>query len=344
MQVGTIRFDWLTVTFKDAHYDDIETLLYRLFNLDVSLFTSIKGRYGYARGLFYESVSVLFDGCCDDMGVCFEISGKGCSLLYCLAQDWEECFNIIKELDGNITRLDVAFDCFNHEIDYDVMLEAIKAHNYSSRWQKVKAIQSYGSDSGIDIQFGSRRSDIMLRIYDKLAEQKCCERDYWCRFELQLRNHLAVAYVDTYLQQVQQAKQLDDVVCATSYCDGDLFLGVLTHYLRFIDRKYDSTNTNKCPTLPWWDDFIASCRKAVILRREDYKPVTMEQLVYNVSTRFAQCYKVFLEMFGSDALLDVLSNAEVKSRHYKSLLASYNELKKTRGMFVFEEVCNAYLR
>lgn len=58
----------------------------------------------------------------------------------------------------------------------------------------------------------------------------------------------------------------------------------------------------------------------------------MEQLVYNVKTRFSQCYKVFLELYGPEALIEVLSNCEVTSRHYKSLINYFNELRKTHPL------------
>lgn len=69
----------------------------------------------------------------------------------------------------------------------------------------------------------------------------------------------------------------------------------------------------------------------MILRHEDYVPYTLDQLVYNVKTRFSQSYRVFLDLYGEDALLDVLANVEVKSRNYKSLINHYKEFKEQHG-------------
>lgn len=330
-----VRFDWLTVTFKDKGPDDVRQLLSDVFWLDYDLFNPIRGRYGYRDGMFFENISVLMNGGVAGMGVCFDISGKGCTYLYnstCGDTDhndpFEYIFKVINGLGGFITRLDVALDCFDNELSYDDMYEAYEKHNYSSRWKRVELTKSRTKvGDGFNLQFGSRRSDIMLRIYNKKVEQNDFDHDYWCRLELQCRNDLAHSFADTYLDR-------DDIAFV------HLFLGVLCNYMRFIDRIYDYSNANKCPTLSWWQDFIVLVEKIVILRHEDYQPATMDKLIYNVQTRFAQCYRVFLECFGSDALLDILSNCEVKNRHYKSLIEHFRELEKEKGFFV---VRKAYL-
>lgn len=311
-----VRFDWLTFTVDVP--DSLDQMVNDLFGLDVNCFVTGGGRYGYRRSLFYEHITILLDGGLESMGICFDISGQGCSFLYGMEGFlFEDIFRKINGLGGNITRLDVALDCFDNEVPYDELLDAIPKHNYASIWRNVKVITSYYertgkncAGTGLDVQFGSRKSDIMLRIYDKKVESKCEDKDYWCRFELQCRNHMAYSFADTYLNLQQD---LDFI---------EMFLGVLTHYLRFIDRKY-VTDPNKCPVLPWWESFVELVAKSIILRHEKYEQKTIEQLVYNVSTRFSQCYRAFLDLFGQDALLDLISNCELKNRDYISLVSFY---------------------
>ena len=252
-----VRFDWLTFTIQND-LSKLDFLVHNFFDLSLELFTPCRGRYGYSKGYFYENITILTEGGCDNMGICFDISGKGCTYLYSIDTfDFEDMFKKINSLGGNITRLDTALDCFDNQLNYHDIAEAVAKHNYSSRWKKVKVITSYSKDGiGFDAQFGSRRSDIMLRIYDKKVESSCTDKDYWCRLELQCRNDLAHSFADTFLNR---EKDYDYI---------ELFLGVLCHYLRFIDRIYDDTNTSKCPTLPWWESFIENVRKTVILRHD----------------------------------------------------------------------------
>lgn len=238
-----VRFDWLTFTVPSDSFERINDLVYDVFGLEYELFVPCRGRYGYQKGMFHENITILTDGGRDFMGVCFEISGKGCSYLYFLdGFDFKDIFKKINSFGGNISRLDVALDCFDNELDYDVIRDEIAKHNYCSKWRKARVITSYGVNGiGFDAEFGSRRSDIMLRIYDKKVESGS-DRDYWCRLELQFRHDLAYGFADTYLNEDE-------------YTFFDKFAGVLSYYLRFIDRIYVK-DTDKCPTLPWWDEFL----------------------------------------------------------------------------------------
>lgn len=62
----------------------------------------------------------------------------------------------------------------------------------------------------------------------------------------------------------------------------------------------------------------------------------MEQLVYNVTTRFSKAYKAFYEIFGADALLDVIANVELDYRpDYQDLVNQYSGMVKIRGSDFF---------
>lgn len=249
-----LRFDWLTFTIPEAAmegFNGLSWLVSSLFPFRYDVFTPCFGRYGYRKGSFYKYITILEDGTRDFMGTCFDISGQGMMFLYSLKGfSFEELFKKINSLGGSISRLDVALDCFDHELDYDEITDAIKKHNYATRWHQVKIIDSFkGGVNGRDFQFGSRRSDAMLRIYDKKAESGSDEHDYWCRVEFQFRHDMAHAFADTFLNKDEDRDFIE------------LFLGVLCNYLRFIERKYKN-DADKCPTLDWWDRFIGHVAKS----------------------------------------------------------------------------------
>lgn len=83
--------------------------------------------------------------------------------------------------------------------------------------------------------------------------------------------------------------------------------------------------------------------KSSILRHDDYKSYTAEQLVYNVTTRFSQAYKTFVEIYGADALLTLLANVEVKSPFYGALINKYHDMQREHGSVMTHAVFDAYL-
>lgn len=247
----TIRFDWLTFTIPSDAFDCLEKLVGQLFTLSLDCFVDCVGRYGYRRGSYFEHITILQDGARDFMGVCFDISGQGVSYLYSLKNfSFDDLFKLINSLGGNISRLDVALDCFNNELDYDVLYKACADRAYASRWRTCVSHVNHCT-GGFDTQFGSRSSDCMLRIYDKKVQSKCSDCDYWCRLEFQFRHAMASAFVDTYLNSINDKREFIE-----------LFLGVLTNYLRFVDPIYDKRNLGHCPTVEWWARFIEDVAKS----------------------------------------------------------------------------------
>lgn len=329
----TVGFDWLTFSLRPGSYEDrtVEDLVHDLFGLDYELFVPRRGFFGYSKGMFYENITVLYDGGVDTMGICFNISGQGCRFLYSLDDfSWDDLFTKVISLGGNFSRIDVALDCFDHEIDYNDLIDAIPKHNYTCRWRKVEMITSYynrstGAGVGFTANFGVKQSNCMLRIYDKKVESKRDDLDYWCRLEMQFRNDTADAMVYTYMQRDQDV----DFVCQ--------FIGILSDHLRFIDRRYER-NASMCPVLGWWESFISSAVKSQFYDAKDYQDSTVERLVENVK-RYSQSYRAFLDLYGVDALLDILSNVEVSKPSLKSLINYY----KSVHWAVRDEVLSLYV-
>lgn len=331
-----VSFDWLTFTIPDGVFESLSQLVGDLFRLSLDAFVPARGRYGYCEGVFYENITILTKGTRAFMGTCFDISGKGVSYLYSLDYfSFEELFKLINSLGGSISRLDVALDCFNNDLDYEVMAQAVAVRNFASLWKTVKVIHSYNVNGvGFDLQFGSRRSDCMLRIYDKKVESGNKDLDYWCRLEIQFRHDLAHAFADTFLNR------------DADHDFTSLFIGFLSHHLRFIERKYGYGNSDKCPVLAWWVDFIENMSQnydLTILKKKDRSNYTIESLIYNVRTRFSQSYRAFLELFGADALIDLLSNVEIKNRDYNCLVADYRKMKEDYGSVMTHTLYNDVL-
>ena len=71
---NAIIYDWLTFTSK---IHDLDSMLEFLGFDDSISWQSLKGQNGYRDRLYYDGVSIHYNGS-DDMGVCVSMSGKGC--------------------------------------------------------------------------------------------------------------------------------------------------------------------------------------------------------------------------------------------------------------------------
>lgn len=210
-------FDYLTITFKNLSADDVLDIVCENFSskdLIPSNFVLADSGVvtGYNRSLrflgeryftinFYEGDSDFVKS------VCLQLTGKGCQ--YVDSFDFATIFTYFKknEIEYNVTRLDVAFDDFTGFLPKDKFLKAFQDFSngkpvVSSRSNRDSVSFHNGRFNGktySNLYFGSRQSDKMLRFYDKRAEQKAKDIEYWERLELQLRRSSASQFLEHWL-------------------------------------------------------------------------------------------------------------------------------------------------
>ena len=112
---NVILFDWLTVSCKEEDPWYWVTLLHME---DLAWTAMEKGRHGYRNGIYFGSISILYDGN-PDMGVCLDMSGQGCRTFEEYGSgDFIGLFRLFSQDDRfHITRLDVAFDDHTRILD-----------------------------------------------------------------------------------------------------------------------------------------------------------------------------------------------------------------------------------
>ena len=206
-----IIFDWLTFTSK---VDTLESIFDLLGLKSDDFIECEKGWNGYKKRLTYENISICYDGSkffdksgvMHDMGICVNMSGKGCRAFESLSNiDFFGLFKSISNSDNyNITRLDVAFDDFDNVLDIEMLEKDTRNRNFVSKFKKGKIETSWDcEDYGVCIYFGTRSSELMFRIYDKLAEQKIVNSDeHWVRFEMMLKNDRASFFVENLMNGI----------------------------------------------------------------------------------------------------------------------------------------------
>jgi DNA relaxase NicK len=150
-------------------------------------------------------------------------------------------------MGGVITRVDFALDDRAGRLSMDVIGEHIDQELLTSRWRKGRKILATLAGQGRTFEFGSRRSDSFLRIYDKQAEQLDKGKDdpgEWVRVELELKREKADEAARRYVQE------------------GEAFVvGLLRGLIEFKERGEDQTKA-RWAACDWWVAFLEDAEKA----------------------------------------------------------------------------------
>lgn len=277
--------DWLSFTTKTDSLDSIITSL----GLNKIQFETINGFYGYSERFYFDGISIHFNGR-DDMGILVEMSGRGCRVFESVSTiSLDYLFSLIIENEYNCTRLDVAFDDFSGIIPLKVMADDTRNQRYISRFSSWEVIES---NNGLNINIGSKSSDIMFRFYDKFAEQSSkgieVEASHWVRAEMQCRKSRAMAFIKLY-----NGENL-----------GDIFCGVLLNYIRFIVPCTNAVST-RCDVCEYWKNLINNAVKLKLFTRVD-KEYNIHHLENYIINQAGGAIKTFLQVYNSDTLLDRL--------------------------------------
>ncbi len=301
-----IIYDWLSFSSK---IHSTTSLIYLLGMQDCK-FENLKGRYGYRDRLYYNGVSILYNGR-EDMGVCCELSGQGCRTFEEFGSgDYDSIFSEI--LDNynedpelrqmNITRIDVAYDDFTGVLDLDHLAAETLAHNFSSRFKDYQVIIG---NKGKAVNHGSQSSSIFIRCYDKRLEQgvedKC---DHWVRLELQIRAENALGFI-----------MLEDPI-------EDKYFYVLNRYLRYLVPSSNTTNRSMVATAPYWLKFIENQEERSIFCKpaDNYSFMKLHAFI---NDQVSGAITTYIDIVGVDQFLKDVHN----SRKGKELNSKYKVLK-----------------
>lgn len=227
-----------------------------------------RGRNGYRKGLYYGSVCVLYDGN-EGMGTCLDMSGQGCRAFEEYGSgDFDGLFRLARDDPENfhIARLDVALDDHTGILDIQRLFQDTDNLEFVTKFRKARIVKEFDNGQpGISVYHGSRKSEVLLRIYDKAAERGLPEDRHWIRTELQLRDERALAFT-------QRPEPI-----------GEAFRGVLGHYLRYVDPNPMDSNTRRWPTKGYWADLLAEAARIPLYVKPgvEYNISQLENFVFN---------------------------------------------------------------
>ena len=213
-----VKFDWFEFTLFVSNPDYALSLL----NMRRDEFVERSGRNGYKRGISHVSkcCDVFYDGS-ENMGIHFVFSGASMDFFYDLLsrrtdksgqfklnfrsrfylfRDWYMRLAMSRSI--KVSRLDVAFDDYSRFNSRQIWAMN-SAGMILSNWRKFQQYESCdkrGNLIGHTGYYGSRSSDVFLRVYDKKLEQECDDLDIWTRYEFVLKNDYASAFLNGLFQ------------------------------------------------------------------------------------------------------------------------------------------------
>jgi DNA relaxase NicK len=167
------------------------------------------------------------------------------------------------------TRIDIAVDDPDKQLDYQHIIQATKDKNISG-FQEGKYIESYGGDTpGMTVYCGARRSAKYARFYNKGDVD---------RFEIEFKLDLAhTIFIDYISSDTTRSSRL------LATC--------LKSAISFIDKK--DKNISRNTVFPWWESFISriegDCIKLPRVRIESSIERSMSWIQKSVSKTILKC-------------------------------------------------------
>ncbi len=271
----TASIDW--IAFTSTIIPDVKEMISFLGYSETDFLKLPRGANGYKKMYRHngQPITILSDGN-EGMGIHVVITG---SALPNLLEHFKNSITLVTPFDndavllsdfnnnvlieflqqvksiGWFTRLDLAVD--DHGANF---FDVSDVRDFLTRQEVVSKFRTYrdvyestftGENTGHTIYFGSRQSEVMLRVYDKQLEQnnKASDPDKvinekWIRWELELKDARANIAADFLIQR----KQI-----------GCIVMEVLNNYVRYIIN--DDSNRSRCSSHPLWEKFVGAVGK-----------------------------------------------------------------------------------
>lgn len=318
--------DWLQVTFKNSISPQN---VFDLIGLDSADFTDFEtGKYGYHSHKRFGHIALYYS---DNLPhIHLEISGQGCREYEQFGKyDWVTMLGLILMLDVNITRLDLAIDDFSGYFKFKTLIRKVKKGHVNSRFKKAQIREDIelndGSVCGTTLYFGSVKSDVQVRIYDKLQER--VSKGYtiqegievWNRTEIQLRDKRALRAAYELVNNIQDV--------------GTVVQAILRNYVKFVDEKKNDTNKARWPISKFWLKFLDNVEP---LKLSQVAPdATIERVKrwfeHSVSANFALLYEAFDN--NEELVREWLKTGKEKqNKKHKDMLKRFKAEKEVDGV------------
>ena len=243
----------------------------------------MSGFYGFHKRLYFNGISVHYAGNLSKGlhdRIFIEMSGSGCrSYDEWGLNSWACLFSLATTQPAiyHCSRLDVAYDDYDGVLDIHLLDEFNVVHNLTTRFRDYRLEKSYVTDD-MCIYYGSMSSDIMFRCYNKAAERGRSEDiPHWIRFEIQLRDDRAYAFIASYLDTGDF---------------GGIYSGIIDKQLRYVIPTGSDTNKARWDSPAWWTNFIGKTAaiRDFTKKNTEYNLMKLENYVTSTSCAAINTY------------------------------------------------------
>ena len=256
--------DWLSTTFKGSLTDtDVRDAV--AFGFPKRAWTVGTPHFGYSTMLQHPMGHfIMSNPGRPEMGVHLSIGGRA---LKAMDEGGHTPLSMLQwslREGGKTTRIDLAIDVFDEEIDISAMARSkqVDGAKGSARGRKLME----GEDGGRTLYIGSRQSDKFFRIYDKAVETGDRSRP-WTRFELEIKGDTAkkVAFEFANLLEGQHAPYIKGIMKAMFNPDDALYQAIMSAPAVHVTAPKDTSDN----TLEWLLNSVAKTLAKTIARRSD---------------------------------------------------------------------------
>lgn len=319
-----LLIDWVSLTSKEHNVEEMKALL----GMELAPWEIGYGEHGFDHMCQYGSIRIHFNDQYTTRltaGFVFlEMSGQGCRTFESDGNgDYNRLFNLVlrdigkpkEEQRVRLTRLDIAFDDMSGVFDIQQVYDVVRRGEFTSRMKDSR--YHGGRVGGIDalsVDFGSKSSNIFIRIYDKAAERgySPSEISHWCRCELQLRKENAMGFLFK----------------AVDVSMAELYKSVLANYLQFRDPSDTDSNKRRWTISDWWSSFLNDAVPVTVWSKPGVA-YNMRKLEDHLFQRNGGALKTYVRIQGEAALLREIRDARDPSNpNYKRLIAEHEHREK----------------
>ncbi|MEM0174240.1 MAG: replication initiation factor domain-containing protein [Sulfolobaceae archaeon] len=305
---NTVIIDWLTFRLEDISLNQV----YAFLGINKEYFTRTQGFWGYDYADSYDGIKILFkqinfiNNDYDQIQnrIIVNMSGSGCRTYEDISSyEWSYLLYQLIEIKAKITRLDIACDTEKlplkkiHKLTYKFINNDKSNIVTNFQWCDINH-----STKGLSLYFGSPKSNIRIRIYDKGAERGF-EPYIRTRVEIQLRDDNAQYAVEHIINShVSEA-----------------FYGILNNNLRFVNN--DNENSSRKSNKKWWSVFLDHTRKLKTFRKLG-REYNIQRVENNLKYHFGSNIKTYLIIKNQEELELLIQDVKLNKKQ-KDLIDLY---------------------
>lgn len=368
-----IKVDWLSFTLAPQNDVDVHNNKFSLLHyLGISPleFEKISGRFFYNSGIsLSRMINIYFDDPSKEISkysagnVLYVFTGQGSTLLLQKLKekydlDWEKSwlkfFKYLQELQAKVTRIDLAVDCFHHELNLDKIERKLKRSEYRSTkrlYNVIKQLDTQGNVKAHTIYVGQSRGKTsskiggsFIRFYDKRAESLgkavVMPREvedvltgggshFWVRAEQQFNKAKAQACVEEILNR-------------TSFAE--VYTGTLRKTIEFLKPSRKNKDKKTWSIDPDWEKFLRNAEKITLSNPE--RDLTLGRLLRWIRIAVVPSLKL-LQQLGDERgfnIYDLIQACEIDDfqKKQKRLLRDAKAMPKDLLDFYLKEFVEGY--